>query len=98
MMLFHALDRFRQAHPNFLLWGFCYGAGGFDYFASVEAMRKGGQTMLLEAVEAGLIQKGDGGYDIGPFLRFWDAFSKYLPFKGEERPNEMGDLLEMLNS
>ena len=52
---------------------------------------------LLEAGEAGLIQKCDGGYDIGPFLRFWDAFSKYLPLKGKERPNEMGDLLEMLN-
>ena len=55
------------------------------------------EKRLLEAVEAGLIQKCDGGDDIGPFLRFWDAFSKYLPLKGKERPNEMGDLLEMLN-
>ena len=52
---------------------------------------------MAEAVDAGLIQKGNGGYDIGPFLRFWDAFSKYLPHKGKERPNEMRDLLEMLN-
>lgn len=56
---------------------------------------------LLDAIEAGLVrEKADGsGYDISAFLRFWDAFSGWIPKDAliPERPDEIQKLTEMLN-
>ncbi len=50
---------------------------------------------LAAAIEAGLVQKAKTaeGYDIGPFLRFWDAFS--VPLK--EAMEKQAYFLEVLD-
>lgn len=55
-------------------------------------------TALLAAIETGLIQEtADGtGYDIGPFLRFWNEFSLSLPQEMKERPSKIQDIAEMI--
>lgn len=52
---------------------------------------------LLCAVDAGMIREAsDGGYDDEPFLRFWDEFSKFIPADRSGYPNELQDVLELL--
>jgi len=56
-----------------------------------------GEAMLC-AIEAGLVQEtADGtGYDIGPFLRFWDAFSMMLPKEVKEQPEDIQNIVKMI--
>lgn len=53
---------------------------------------------LLCAVEAGLIPEtaDGGGYNIGPFLRFWDAFSLLLPKEVKEQPEDIQKVIQMI--
>lgn len=53
---------------------------------------------LLCAVESGLVQEtADGtGYNIGPFLRFWSAFSLMLPKEIREQPEDIQKIIKMI--
>lgn len=53
---------------------------------------------LLCAVEAGLVQEtADGnGYNIGPFLKFWEAFSLMLPNESKEQPEDIQKIIQMV--
>lgn len=53
---------------------------------------------LLCAIEAGLVQAttDGGGYDVGPFLKFWDAFSLLLPKCVEDHPDEIQNVVKMV--
>lgn len=53
---------------------------------------------LLCAVDAGLVQESanGSGYNIGPFLKFWEEFSLLLPNKIKEQPDDTQDVVEMV--
>lgn len=53
---------------------------------------------LICAIDSGLVQEtGNGsGYNIGPFLKFWDEFSLLLPKEIEENPDEAKKIIEMI--
>lgn len=51
---------------------------------------------LLMAIDSGLIRKTWKGYDIGPFLRFWDDFREFLEFVKEEHPDNFENLLDVI--
>ncbi len=55
-------------------------------------------TALLHAIDAGLVQEtADGrGYNIGPFLKFWENFSRLLPAELKEGPDDLPNILEMI--
>ena len=53
---------------------------------------------LICAVAAGLVPATEDGrgYNIGPFLKFWEAFSMMLPKELEEDPDEVKKIIEMI--
>ena len=51
-----------------------------------------GKALIL-AVDAGLVQPQGEGYNITPFLKFWDRFE---PLLKEERQQRLEKTLEML--
>lgn len=55
-------------------------------------------SALICAVEAGLIQEtADGnGYNIGPFLKFWNDFSSMLPKEVKEQPDDIQEVAKMV--
>lgn len=48
-----------------------------------------GQALVM-AIDAGLVRKAQtaDGYDIAPFLRFWDLFSPLIDEMLDERNND----------
>lgn len=52
---------------------------------------------FLCAIEAGLVQKlPDGGYEEASFLRFWNAFSTFIPANRKGYANELESIANLL--
>ncbi len=63
-----------------------------DFILSIKGLA------LLDAIETGLVRETpDGnGYDIGPFLNFWNRMLPLFPDSFKERPGEIEQIMEVL--
>lgn len=53
---------------------------------------------LLCAVETGIVEESadKSGYNIGPFLKFWEEFSLFLPKEVKEQPDDAKEVINMV--
>ena len=80
-------DRLKRRRKLFV--GALKGRGG------VQVSLKG--LAFLCAIDAGMVLPDpDGGYDDRPFLLFWSEFSKFIRADRNGYPDEMRDVIELV--